>query len=567
MNDTFRPSKPAIKKHATEDFIAKIQALEDLSDKCFEHLDLIKHPWNLGVWLSLSHSIKMIHGAELKFPFSGERHVRAIQNVGSLAQHMIDWCVSHGSHPDLPLSRFRATRSSWEDVQRAFEVALNYDEFCRIFPRWHRDLEAAELVSDDEIRFTHVLSGLPRRIWAYQSNMRPPGGEANSTYELNYRRLEQLASEIDGTVRRRHREIKVDRLGDLRLAAFQAYIDNPTPIVHMFRRNSEVNVGGYTLGDFQLFYTALIALMATHEHLCAVWKNDPSKIPFISTVLIHSPSEWVRLIRSLTNQSREIVDTIIADLTYGAIRKRNPMLSPFIPVNTAQTQLAVAFPYVLASAAEDNVLRVCSHLKPNIFNLTTNTKEHEMRRALRESATEELDVLGPVHLSEKLPDVDVILENRKAGIVVIAEAKWLATRQEGELLKGVSQCKKIRDFLKTNDDFLFRRKQLSRRLSEFRKVVFCVIARDSLIYNDPKDMPVFAFDAVLQALKMENTDAGIDFLMSFDWLPREGRDFKMGRNVAKVPGVTISYEGYRRTYTERSDLTVVDFSQVNSFEF
>jgi hypothetical protein len=329
----------------------------------------------------------------------------------------------------------------------------------------------------------------------------------------------------------------------------------------MFRRNSEVNVGGYTLGDFQLFYTALIAVMATHEHLCELWKNDPRKIPFISTVVIHSPTEWMRLIRSLTNQSREIVETIIADLTYGAIRKRDPMLSPFIPVNTAQTQLAVAFPYVLASAAEDNVLKVCSHLRPSMFNLTTNTKEEEMRRALRESASEELDILGPLHLNERLPDVDVILENRKASVVVIAEAKWLATRQDGELLKGVSQCKKIREFLTANDDFLFRRKQLSRRLSEFRRVVFCVMARDYLIYNDPNDMLVIAFDAVLKALKMENIDAGVDFLMSFDWLPREDRDFEMRRNVAKVPGVTISYEGYRRTYTEPADRAVAGIRQ------
>jgi hypothetical protein len=556
MNYAFQPSEPKVKNEPPDEFDSKIQALENLSDRCYEHLNLIQRPWNLGVWLSLAHSIKMIHGAELRFPLSAERHLRAIQNVGSFARQMMHWCVNHGSRPDLPLSRFCVTKDYWEDVQRAFEIALNYEQFCRILPRWHRYMEAAELISSDEIRFTHVLSGLPRRVLAYQANMRPPGGRPKPTYEPVDRRLEQLVSEIQGTVRRRQRHIKVDRLRDLRTAAFQTYVDNPAPIVQMFRRNSDVNVGGYTLGDFQLFYTALIAVMATHEQLCTLWKNDPSKIPFISTVLTHSPSEWGRVIRSLTNQSKGIVEAIIADLTYGAIRKRDPMLSPFIPVNTAQTQLAVAFPCVLASAAEDNILRVCSHLRPSIFNLTTNAKEEEMRRTLRESASEELDIVGPVHLSERVPDVDVIIENKKAGVVVIAEAKWLATRQDGELLKGVSQCKKIREFLKTNDDFLFRRKQISRKLSEFRRVVFCVIARDYLIYNDPKDVPVIAFDAVLKALKMANIDAGVDFLMSFDWLPLEDRDFRMTRNIAKVPGVTISYEGYRRTYTDPSDRTV-----------
>src|SRR4051812_33459802 len=157
MNAVPQSLKPVLKNEASDEFVANIQDLENLSDRCFEHLRLIKRPWNLGVWLSLSHSIKTIYGAELHFPFSEVRRLFAVRNVGNLARRMVNWCVDYGSRPDLPLSGFRCTKNYWEDLQQAFEIALNYEQFCRIFPRWHRYSEAAELISENKIRFTHAL--------------------------------------------------------------------------------------------------------------------------------------------------------------------------------------------------------------------------------------------------------------------------------------------------------------------------------------------------------------------------------------------------------------------------
>jgi hypothetical protein len=131
-------------------------------------------------------------------------------------------------------------------------------------------------------------------------------------------------------------------------------------------------------------------------------------------------------------------------------------------------------------------------------------------------------------------------------VLVVAEAKWLRGRQDKELRKGLQQARVIREFLGQKGDFLVRQKKLSRRISDYRRVVYCVIARDHLIYNDPKDIPVFAFDAVVQAVQNKDIDQGLDFLMSLDWLPKEGRDFWMRRNTASVPGVEISYNGYTR---------------------
>jgi hypothetical protein len=100
------------------------------------------------------------------------------------------------------------------------------------------------------------------------------------------------------------------------------------------------NNGVDILGDFQSFYTALLAVMATHEELCKLWNNHPQKIPFISTVLIHSAHEWVRVIRLLNGQNKNVVEAIVSDLTYGAVtnERHNLQRRCYLAARTAPSQ-------------------------------------------------------------------------------------------------------------------------------------------------------------------------------------------------------------------------------------
>src|SRR6202030_809122 len=117
-------------------------------------LRLLRDPWNLACWVSLSESIRMIGGINLSHPYSTPQQVTGTMNVASCTKHIVEWCIGHGKKPDLPLSRFRCTRQDWEDLAQAFEISQNYVQFCRVFPRWHEHQYAAELISDMEVRFT-----------------------------------------------------------------------------------------------------------------------------------------------------------------------------------------------------------------------------------------------------------------------------------------------------------------------------------------------------------------------------------------------------------------------------
>ena len=300
--------------------------------------------------------------------------------------------------------------------------------------------------------------------------------------------------------------------------------------------------------------------MSTHEHLLLLWDDRPERIPFECCVLVNSINEWISLIAGLGRLHRDTVRTILLDLTFGQIQRTDLRLSPFVPLNAAKTYLGVAYPYVLSSAAEDNILRVCSYLRPEAFNLTTLTKEEEIRQTLKDTARSGVVVTGPIKLGKGnpdkgIPDLDLFIEDIGASVAIVAETKWLRSpmsvrerqQQDKELRKGIRQMRAIRDFLSRNDDFLLSRGKSSRRISEYKKVVYCVIARDHLIFNDPADIPVFSFDAVIDILK-DDTDKAVNYLMSLDWLPKEGRDFSVIINSASVPGVEIRYESYRRMY-------------------
>ncbi|MGH9515926.1 MAG: hypothetical protein ACRD3P_09650 [Terriglobales bacterium] len=349
--------------------------------------------------------------------------------------------------------------------------------------------------------------------------------------------------------------MKVSRLQDLYAGAYAAYNFSQAPILTVFRRHSSLDLGGYTLGDFQRFYLALVSIMSTHEHLCLLWDDNPQRLPFDCCVLVHGSNEWVRLIAGLGTLNRDVVTTILGDLTFGRLRKSNLFLSPFVPLNSSGAYLGVAYPYVLASAAEDDILRVCSYLRPAAFNFTTLTKEDEMRQAIKSISRPGISVAGPIQLYKGIPDLDLFLEDTNHSVAIIAETKWLRTpmsshereQQDGEMRKGIRQIKAIRNFLSRNDNVLLTRRIASRRISEYRRVVYCLIARDHLIFNDPADIPVFAFDAFLEAMKDE-TDGAIDYLLSLDWLPKKDRDFTIRVNSAGLPGVKILYESYRRKY-------------------
>jgi hypothetical protein len=117
--------------------------------------------------------------------------------------------------------------------------------------------------------------------------------------------------------------------------------------------------------------------------------------------------------------------------------------------------------------------------------------------------------------------------------------------RDKEIRKGVAQIKAIKNFLSSNPRFLVDRNYISRSISDYTEVHYCVISRDHLIATDDPGFPVYAYDAFSEEMSTANDlPSVLRSLNSMEWLPVEGKDFKSQWVTNHAGGVTVYSEQF-----------------------
>jgi hypothetical protein len=91
---------------------------------------------------------------------------------------------------------------------------------------------------------------------------------------------------------------------------------------------------------------------------------------------------------------------------------------------------------------------------------------------------------------------------------------------------------------------LYERGATSLPLSDFSNVLYVLIARDHVIWVEPSNgYPVIEFESFKKELnKARDLQAAVSELLTFKWLPVEGRDFVVRFEPRTANGVTIESE-------------------------
>ncbi|MGH7553012.1 MAG: hypothetical protein ACREMQ_08270, partial [Longimicrobiales bacterium] len=76
---------------------------------------------------------------------------------------------------------------------------------------------------------------------------------------------------------------------------------------------------------------------------------------------------------------------MLADLTFSVRQSVDLHVYPLIPLDAGNEMLAVAPPFPLHSRHDENILRVCSQRRQQVYDATSLEKEEEMRAALRDA--------------------------------------------------------------------------------------------------------------------------------------------------------------------------------------
>jgi hypothetical protein len=271
--------------------------------------------------------------------------------------------------------------------------------------------------------------------------------------------------------------------------------------------------------------------------------------------MVKPAAEWVNLIVGLSGIEKSQIQIMIADFTFGTTRPLDIYIHPFVPSLDSQTLFLVPH-FILNSRAEENILRVCSYVRPEHYSVIANAKEGEMRESIKSNAPSRYSVAGPLRLPDsKLPDIDILIKDVESPAVLIGELKWLRKTirvvehldRDKELEQGFEQLRDIRKFLEEFPDYL-RERGLTASGENQPKPSYAVIARDHLSYLPQQDgLWLAEFDALTWALQIsDNLPHALHKLQTNEWLPVEGRDFTVRFESIKLSGVMIEAEIFHR---------------------
>lgn len=546
-------STPCLKKNASRELIESIRQIEDQADQCFHALTILALPSNVALWALL---VGGVHLIEREIDNRGDNTPQldaTLINASNVVSIAMKWVMRRENHSSVG-GRRNWTLSLAAMVNQAIELAHNYGGFLNALPMWHKNRYGVELISPTRARFTVVSSEMDRRISAYQKGFRPTAGRYRG----------ERAKKIEPTE-------QVRRL-------FEAVYASCTPLGHLgflcndpwklwaellheyqvrveaiSRRHDSLSLGDYTLGEFKKFYAAFLAVCATQEHLCFAWGRNNRVYPNETVVMVRSLEDWSKTLSNLSRIKASLCRSVIKDLTFDFSSSPNLHVCPFVPLDSSGKELAVAPHFPLHSRPDENVLWVCSKLRPAQFDAVSLMKEPEMYVALKEGCSR-YSAQGPIRLPKPTPDIDFLLTDERSSTVVIAELKWIRKptkilerlTRDDEVLKGFDQLRRIRQFVKENPAHLVSIGKMRKLISEYENVHYAVIARDHWIWVPPSENgAIFTYDAFTASTsRSSGLKSAVDDLLTYDWLPIGGRDYEIRYDKSIANGAEIETETF-----------------------
>jgi len=533
--------------------VESILEIEARADQCFHSLGILGLPANVALWSLLVGGINLV---EQEINIRGDNTPQldaTLINVSSIVSTAMKWVMKDGTHTST-IVHHDWTRDLAARVSEALALAHNYGGFLNALPMWHKDRYGVELLSPTHARFTVISSDMDRRVSAYQKGFRPktgrhrgeraqklaPTATVNSLFEEVYSSCRPLGSL--GFSCNDPWELWAELLPEYKLR-----------VDAISRRDDALSLGDYTLGEFKKVYAALLVVCATQEHLCFAWGRNTKLYPNESAVMVRSLEDWSKTLSNLSGVKATLCRSAIKDLSFDFSSSPNLHVCPFVPLDSSGRQMAVAPHFPLHSRPDENILWLCSKLRPTQFDAVSLKKEPEMYAAL-EKICSRYSPQGPIHLPNPSPDIDLLLTDEDSSTVVIAELKWIRKptkileriKRDEDVLKGFDQLRRLRQFLGQNPDHLVSSGKLRKPLNEYYNVQYAVIARDHWIWVAPTAGGViFTYDAFTASIirSARLTDA-LDDLLTYDWLPIQGRDYTVKYDKSYANGVEIETETF-----------------------
>lgn len=547
---------PHLKREAPPDVLETVGRVEAQADACWRTLQLLQNPSDIAIWALLTGGIEQVEREQAARGSNTPHFDAMLANLGRLLAIGIKWALRHGQ-PATGRLNTTWSHELAQAVDQAMPVAMAYSKFEVCFQAFHKDRIAVDVLTPASLRFTTPGGDRDRQVSAYQKGHRPREGRfagrraaQQPQSPLVHEAFERV---LRGCLQTSARSFSYGEPFDLWRELLPEYRERVSALA---RRADTLSLGTYRLDEFNEFYAALMAVCAAHEFLCFRWGQLARVYPIESAVMVRPAAGWRDVLSALSGFSLDKCQAMLSDLTFSVKQSVDLHVYPLIPLDSANDTLAVAPPFPMHSRHDENILRVCSQRRQQVYDATSLEKEEEMRNVLRDIGQRH-GADGPFGLPDPLPDIDLIAADESSSTAVIAELKWIrkpirpaeAVERDAEVLKGVEQLAKIREFLTRTPGHLSAQGRLPRPLNEYRHVHYLLVARDHWRWVEPRDgFAIVEFDAFVRELtRSDDLCSATNDLLTYQWLPVEARDFFVRHDGATVNDVSIESEVFYST--------------------
>jgi hypothetical protein len=541
---------PFLKNEAPPGVVAAIVSLETQADECWQGLDLLQVPSNRAIWALQAYAVREVERAHELFGANTKAFDATLLNVSRSIPIAMKWVAQHGQ---VAVANFERclTRELMAAVDQMMAVARSYLLFEACFPAYHKNFYQAELITPTLVRFGGGEAARERQVNAHRQGYRAAAvGVVPLAARGANARVDQLVVETIRNAQIRRQSITYDDP----LALWREIVpDVRDQLRALTRRTEAIVLGDYTLGEFNDFFAALIAICSAHDRICFVLQRNTGTYPLESAVLERTREAWADILSDLSGLEVRKCRSMIADIAFPVGRSGDLHIQPFVVTDTATDVLALAPPFPMHSRHDENILRVCSQVRARIFAPIANQKEAEMLSDLRAGADGHR-ILGPINLPNGLPDIDAMIVDEQSSTVVLAEMKWIRKTarpveipdRNADVLVGVGQLQAIKQFLDATPDHLQRTNRIPRSLDQYQNVHYLLVARDHWCWVEPNGgISIVEYDALTFVLQREaDLSLAVAEILSYDWLPVENRDFRGRFERATANAVTIEAESF-----------------------
>lgn len=542
---------PFLLKDAPPELQKAVAEVEKRADGCYELLRLLKRPANEARWALLTAMALQLETWQQQFGARSRNLKIRIMNLDRCTSGF-KFISEHGKPVSRLVQKYTWHGSLVQDASHALQVTEQYSHFLSAFPMWHKNHDQVDVQPDGRVRFYIPRdSSRQRQVIAFQQGLTPAGsavalpysGQSKAASPETMRLLNELWQEArpGGTAKKFSYEPSQGLLEALRPKYRERLDEN-------FRHSDAFRLNGYSLGEFKSFYIALLVLCSIHEYICYPFDKPGQPVPASSLVMVKTRPVWTATIGRISGLSKAVCEAIIADLTLDPVAQAGASMciNPFVPLDAFVLAVAPQFP--LASAADDNILRSFSYRHHALFSAQNTDKESVMRKRI-EAASVRFRFDHSIELPDKTTEIDVLLADDVSSTVVFAELKWSRKpnrtveriARDEEIAKGLTQLQLIRAYARNHPDFLRERGKLPLSLTSYANVHYLLVVWDHWFWIDPEDgIAVVSFDALLPALNRAVDLQGlVTELLTYEWLPVEGRDFRVDYATAAVNGALL----------------------------